>query len=338
MIKLFATPWLALVVAMTFAHTATAQMVTVRAGSESSFGPSAGTPCFDEGIIRNGRAASRATALCVPGGNSLRAETFVTSGPGVLAVDGSAEVKIIVAHFQVDTTENAPATSYIPIKVVVPVSWAGRFFNMTVFPAAIASQNMYLRLRETDAADPNVAGQLISQTRFQGASHGGISSCISIPTDGVSAATALVGCGLASTEKEEGSAFVQLSGVIRTNQPYSVELVSRSDLTATLVVDPINGYVPERVNFSNGFGMTWSSPATLFIGTDAHAVVGDLREELETVKQELAQLRHDFDGHTHAYLTGRGPGHNNTEAETPPPILPAPEAVESAPSSSGNAP
>jgi hypothetical protein len=321
---------LILILFTSMSQIASAQLVKIRAGSQSVFGPDVTRPCFSATVERKIRAASRTQAECVFEDGVIRAETFATSGSGVLPVDVTAEVKIVVSHFQVDTAADATATSYIPIHISVPVSWKGRFFNMTVFPAAVASINMYLRLRETDAADPNVAGALVSQVRFQGASHGGISSCMSIPTDTVSAATMLAGCGLAVTEKEEGQAFVELSGVIRTNQPYSIELVARADLTAALIVDPYNGYVPERVNFKDGFGMTWSKNAVVRVGTDAERVVSGIKEEVAMLAEDLAMLRKDFDGHYHTYLTGRGDGHNKTVAETPTPLL-SEQEVESEP-------
>ena len=301
-----------------------ADPVKIAAGSTSVFSPKAAQPCFVGVAERQTRALTEVNGDCVFESGALRAEAFATSGAGVLPVDVSAEVKVIVSHFQVDTAPGASATSYLPIQVSVPVSWAGRFFNSTAFPAAVASMNMYLRLRETDAADPNFAGALISQSRFQGASHGGISACLSVPTDGVSAATALVGCTLALFQKDEGSAFVQLSGVIKTNQPYSIELVARADLTVTPTGNPPQAVTPETVNFRDGFGMTWKDPALVRIGTDAEQVMGGIREELEALREELARLRHDFEGHYHTYLTGRGEGHNNTVAQTPPPVLPAP--------------
>jgi hypothetical protein len=321
---------LILILFISMSQIASAQLVKVRAGSQSVFAPDATRPCFSAIVERKVRAASRTQAECVFENGVIRAETFATSGSGVLPVDVTAEVKIVVSHFQVDTAEDAAATSYIPIHISIPVSWKGRFFNMTVFPAAVASMNMYLRLRETDAADPNVAGALVSQVRFQGASHGGISSCMSIPTDTVSAATMLAGCGLAVTEKEEGQAFAELSGVIRTNKPYNIELVARADLTATLIVDPYNSYVPERVNFKDGFGMTWSKNAVVRVGTDAERVMSGIKEEVAMLAEDLAMLRQDFDGHYHTYLTGRGDGHNKTVAETPTPLL-SEQEVESEP-------
>jgi hypothetical protein len=315
---------LLVVVAGAGSQPAAAEMLPIPGGSEFVSLPGAAQPCFARVTERQTRALTQTVADCVFDNNEVRAEVFATSGPGVLAVDTTAEVKVIVSHFQVDAASDASADSYLPIHVSVPVSWAGRFFNMTGFPQAVASVNMFLRLRETSATDPNVAGPLVSQSRFQGASHGGIASCLSLPTDTVSAATALVGCALAVTEREEGEAFVELSGVIRTDQPYSIELVVRADLSSPFFTNPIDAYVPERINFSDGFGLTWRRGAVVRIGTDAEQLLSEVREEIALLKEELARLRHDFEGHYHIYLTGRGVGHNNTEARTPPPVLPDP--------------
>ena len=46
-------------------------------------------------------------------------------------------------------------------------------------------------------------------------------------------------------------------------------------------------------------------------------VAADLAEEIEKLKKRVDALEH----HTHTYLTGRGEGHNNTEATTSEPIL-----------------
>lgn len=43
----------------------------------------------------------------------------------MLPVDVTAEVKIIVSHFQIDTAPDAGATSYLPVQITVPVSWVG---------------------------------------------------------------------------------------------------------------------------------------------------------------------------------------------------------------------
>jgi len=53
-------------------------------------------------------------------------------------------------------------------------------------------------------------------------------------------------------------------------------------------------------------------------------VSADLAEEIEKLKRRVEALEE----HTHTYLTGRGEGHNNTEAETSKPILVVDEPTE----------
>jgi len=50
------------------------------------------------------------------------------------------------------------------------------------------------------------------------------------------------------------------------------------------------------------------------------SLVGEIAGELQDIIDRLDELEGDFEGHTHTYLTGRGTGHNNTEAETGPEI------------------
>lgn len=301
---------------------ASAAPLELSAGSTATFSPASGQPCYRGITERDTRTLTRVDGDCVFESGALRARVFATAGPGITRVDVSSEVKVIVAQFEVPEPATATAASYVPFHAVVPVSWSGQFFNMTVgFSHATANVNMYLRLREGSAADANVAGTLISQNRFQGASHGGLNQCLTVPTDYVSAAEALVGCALAVTYKDAGAARTELSAVIRTGQVYNLELVIRGDLVSPFVNDPYDAYIPERIAFDEGHGLTWSEPATLRIGTDPERTVEGLRQEVDELRALLAQLRSDFDGHYHVYLTGRGEGHNNVEALTPPPRL-----------------
>lgn len=343
---------LVLVSLASMSQVASAQLVKINAGTISVFSPQGMDQCYAATLKRKERPllATKVDASCEFENGALRVKTYANAGSGVLAVDVTAEVKVIVAHFQVDTPADAVATGYIPVQVTVPVSWAGRFLNSTVTPKvverfkpSVSTMNMFLRLRETDAADPNIAGSVISQSRFQGASHSGIRSCMSIPTDAVSAASMLAGCALASFSYDQGTALAEINGVIRTNQPYNVELVMRADLTADNFNLKPTGYVPEVVDFRgdrslDDLGMIWKKPAVVRVGTDAHQVVSGIQEELENIKEDLAVLRRDFDGHYHTYMTGRGNGHNNFITETPPPLLsePLPEVLSSSNDASGN--
>jgi uncharacterized coiled-coil protein SlyX len=56
--------------------------------------------------------------------------------------------------------------------------------------------------------------------------------------------------------------------------------------------------------------------------------VDGIAEDLEELDEKVEELREDFDDHSHTYLTGRGQGHNNTEAETGAPLVPEGEPAE----------
>lgn len=68
---------------------------------------------------------------------------------------------------------------------------------------------------------------------------------------------------------------------------------------ATIILDYATG----------GWGANWNDLKV--------TVAADLAEEIEKLKKRVDALER----HTHTYLTGRGEGHNNTEAETSKPIL-----------------
>jgi polyhydroxyalkanoate synthesis regulator phasin len=53
---------------------------------------------------------------------------------------------------------------------------------------------------------------------------------------------------------------------------------------------------------------------------DIDDTIEDIEAALQALSDRLDELEGDFEGHTHTYLTGRGVGHNNTEAETGPEI------------------
>jgi len=64
--------------------------------------------------------------------------------------------------------------------------------------------------------------------------------------------------------------------------------------------------------------------------TDVVALEGrvdGIEEDLGELDQKVEQLREDFDNHSHTYLTGKGQGHNNTEADTGGPLFPASDAA-----------
>jgi outer membrane murein-binding lipoprotein Lpp len=50
--------------------------------------------------------------------------------------------------------------------------------------------------------------------------------------------------------------------------------------------------------------------------------VDGIAEDLEELDEKVEELRDDFDSHSHTYRTGKGTGHNNTEAETGAALVP----------------
>jgi hypothetical protein len=51
--------------------------------------------------------------------------------------------------------------------------------------------------------------------------------------------------------------------------------------------------------------------------------IEDLENQMEDLTEHVMGLQEDLEEHSHAYLTGNGTGHNNTEAETGPATFPA---------------
>jgi hypothetical protein len=63
---------------------------------------------------------------------------------------------------------------------------------------------------------------------------------------------------------------------------------------------------------------------TIAVNADAIAAnttaIQALQQNVSDLMELLQQLREDFEGHTHTYLTGRGMGHNNQQATTTTPM------------------
>jgi hypothetical protein len=107
-----------------------------------------------------------------------------------------------------------------------------------------------------------------------------------------------VGFGL-----DNGSTVNSMSARLVRGHTYRLGLKVRVEgkgaLNATVLVDYM----------ALGWGVWWNDLTV--------AIAPDLIEEIEKLKKRVDALEQ----HTHTYLTGRGEGHNNTEAETSKPIL-----------------
>jgi hypothetical protein len=99
---------------------------------------------------------------------------------------------------------------------------------------------------------------------------------------------------------DNGSEANTIAVRLTRGHSYRIGLTLRCEgkgaLNATVILDYLAG----------GWGLWWNN-LTVSVGVD-------LAEEIE-------RLRRDLENHTHTYLTGRGEGHNNTEAETSPAII-----------------
>ena len=102
---------------------------------------------------------------------------------------------------------------------------------------------------------------------------------------------------------DEGSAANAFTAQVLRGHTYRLGLKVRCEAkgagNAYVILDYLTG----------GWGVTWN---------DLNVSLGpDVIEEIEKLKKRVDALEQ----HTHTYLTGRGEGHNNTEAETSKPIL-----------------
>lgn len=305
--------------------TASAATIDLEAGSTTLITPSVSTECFTDFTNDSIRATARGELTCEYQDGSVRVEMFATSGVGVGPVDIKGIARIVVAQIRVVKAPGAADQSYLPVHITVPVFWNGKMFNLTGIPAAQLSANMWLRLRESREDNPSFAGTLAAQTLFNGASHGGISNCLSVPTTKIAAAAMAIKCTAAAAAMTSGGGGIELSSLIRTNKVYNVEVVIRGELFNRLVEVPGPAYVPEMLDFKSPLvgdswkGVRWNRGARIVVGTDPSVVDGDLAAEIAELRDLLGQLRDDFEGHYHTYRTGRGRGHNNTEARTPGP-------------------
>ncbi len=62
-------------------------------------------------------------------------------------------------------------------------------------------------------------------------------------------------------------------------------------------------------------GLHWDE-FVVSVSPDIIEEIALLKERVDSLEAEVARLRYGLEHHTHTYLTGRGEGHNNTEAQT----------------------
>lgn len=79
--------------------------------------------------------------------------------------------------------------------------------------------------------------------------------------------------------------------------------------------------------FAGALGVYWQD-VTVTVSPDLAERIDELEERVDTLEAEVAQLKFGLEHHTHTYLTGRGEGHNNTEAQTSAAIVMEPEIID----------
>lgn len=256
-----------------------------------------------------------AEAACPTVSSSGETEVFVSSGRTIRSVHGTAKVWF-EGRFQVGNAPTEDAASLVPIYIRVPVDWTALFVNTYVLPElnrVVADFNIILRLRKLPPGNADSRGTVIAEDRLVGASHAGASGCITMTKSKVRAATSLASCVTNLVVRERGSSVGEISTLVEVGVSYNLELEVEVNVAhlATPGVGPTGADVG-----SDGLSpvMNWSR-MQIAVGTDPRDLVADLQRQID-------ELREDLENHTHVYLTGRGLGHNNTEAVSSPATIP----------------
>jgi hypothetical protein len=265
-----------------------------------------------------------------------RAITFLTANTDFPnKVDLTTSTRF-VKQFHVAAVQGAPKNSFLPVFIAVPVKWKGALFNDSAVPAgpledagAHVDVNMFLRLTEGTSANPEARGSTVRETRFMGASHAGISGCLTVPTTDVKAGMMLATCLLAVQQRDQGSGTIYLSAIVETGRTYNIELELLTDLFSfntgilaglggTLGGHPVGNF-EQGLATSDPFGLTWDGAMSITVGTDFQSDIQALQDEITQLRADLNNLKQEFKNHTHVYLTGKGEGQNNTKVNTGPP-------------------
>jgi hypothetical protein len=200
---------------------------------------------------------------------------------GVTAGKRFAE-STVYTEFTVTESDDGAATS-LDATIAYDVSWAGGWTIAGVFTGwNDAKSEITLTLTDLDTGAVVRTSSLHTQD-----------------TDGFIGIDIIdVGFGL-----DQGSTANTIDVRVVRGHSYRLGLKVRSEgkslLNATVILDYLDG----------SWGAKWNDLKV--------TVAADLAEEIEKLKKRVDALEQ----HTHTYLTGRGEGHNNTEAETSKPIL-----------------
>jgi hypothetical protein len=114
---------------------------------------------------------------------------------------------------------------------------------------------------------------------------------------------------------------------LTSGHSYRVSLILEARAAGSL--GDVDGAVSDFLETASWFDLSVTAgrdPFGLIAIIDAR--LDELETDVEDLEETVEELRDDLDNHSHTYLTGRGKGHNNTEAETGAALIPEVEPVD----------
>jgi hypothetical protein len=315
---------LALAVGLALSSVATAAHAqeTLSAGGQYTIAPEGMACVVSETVVVEGPQMT-----INKGCDGARSILFMDSGVTLLPVSIHVTASVRrIAQFSIDEGAASGGGGWMPVHIAIPVRWKGRALNDSLDPTDISgylSVNSIARLTEGTSGNPGVPGRTIYEAPFQGFTHGGPNACLSVPKGKVSAGLTAAKCLLGFFMNEEGSSHVDLVAVVQAGQTYNVEIEIQGELysadTSAPIVPSIIRAHP-KINFESlggtPFGLSIDGDIRVTVGSNGVAELRDLQHEVDKLRHQINRLRHDLATHKHAYLTGRGPGHNNKVAIT----------------------
>ncbi len=143
---------------------------------------------------------------------------------------------------------------------------------------------------------------------------------------------------------EKGNGGVNLYASLIRGHEYEIRVIGQCYSEFETATEAVCAFIGWNDSFSVEFGdgfISWSG-LELTVEADPFEDLEQIKDDLDQVKEdlenltiEIEQLRTDLDNlivevqqlkeefmtHTHVYKTGKGVGHNNTDAETAPPSI-----------------
>lgn len=246
----------------------------------------------------------------------------------LVSVSGMAfnEKEAFARHrLRVDIADNSDGVepSLLPLEVTIPVFEYSFGLINSVVGAYDGVSSISIDFRILDSGMKPIARSNVVSATNGGIDAaciiGGVASFAGGPIGAAAGSVALLECGLAGGLKASGimNEGVRLNTLVRAGQSYYIEVAAKvfvkKRLTLALAEASVNlGGISGILNNLPTVG--WND-IILKLGADPQEYIAEIEDQID-------ELREDLDGHSHIFLTGRGTGHNNTEAETSSALLP----------------